>query len=231
MALVLNRFGDADALEAALCATVAGQLRLGIASRGEASMVVSGGRTPHGLFARLAATRLAWDRVTITLADERWVAADHPDSNERAVRARLLRGEAATARFIPLFNGAPEPWAGLERAHAALAQLRRPFDVVMLGMGEDGHTASLFPSAGRLAAPSAVATPDCIGVRPATAPHDRVSLTAAALLDTCLITLHFTGSGKWPVLCEALKPGAVDALPIRAVVQQDEVPCHVFWTR
>lgn len=230
MALVLDRFPHAAALETALAGEILSKLREGLAWRGRASMVVSGGRTPRGLFARLAATPLAWERVTITLADERWVPIEHPDSNERMVREQLLRGEAAAAGFIPLFNGAPDPWAGLQTAQAALAQLQRPFDIVVLGLGADGHTASLFPTADRLDAPATTALPDCIGVRPAGAAHDRLSLTPAALLDTRQLALHFTGSDKWSVLCEALKPGATDTLPIRFALQQHQVPCHVYWT-
>lgn len=230
MALVLNRYPDTDTLEAALSAAIIAHLSNGIEQRGTASMVLSGGRTPRGLFARLAATPLAWERVSITLADDRWVPAEHPDSNELTVRKVLLQGEAAAARFIPLFNGAPDPWAGLNKAHAALAHLARPFDVVLLGMGEDGHTASLFPIADRLPAPSQANMPDCIGVRPAKAPHDRLSLTPEALLNTRFLAVHFTGGSKWSVLCDALKPGPVETLPIRCVTQQNKVPCHVFWT-
>jgi len=230
MALELHRHADAAALDAALAETVAARLREGVCRRGRASMVLSGGRTPRGLFARLAATRLPWDRIRITLADDRWVPADHPDSNERTVRSVLLQHEAAAACFVPLYNGAPDPWSGLDAAQTALAQLPRPFDVVLLGMGEDGHTASLFPAADTLPAPSAAVTPVCIGVRPAGAPHDRLSLTPAALLDTRWLALHFTGAAKWSVLCEALEPGSVETFPVRSVIQQDQVPCRVYWT-
>lgn len=230
MALDLNRYPDAAALDAALAAQVIEKLRAGIERRGSASLVLSGGRTPRGLFARLAATDLAWDRVRITLADERWVPPDHADSNERTVRSVLLQDKAAAARFIPLYNGAADPWAGLDAACTAVAELPRPFDVVLLGMGEDGHTASLFPAADTLPSPSTAASGDCIGVRPAQAPHDRLSLTPAALLDSRWLALHFTGSAKWSVLCEALKPGPVDTFPVRAIIQQDQVPCHVYWT-
>ncbi|MDO9598212.1 MAG: 6-phosphogluconolactonase [Azoarcus sp.] len=230
MALELKRYADPSALDDALAGMVVEKLREGIARRGSASLVLSGGRTPRGLFARLAATDLAWDRVCITLADDRWVPPDHADSNERTVRSVLLQDKAAAARFIPLYNGAADPWAGLDAARAALAELPRPFDVVVLGMGEDGHTASLFPAADTLPPPSSATCADCIGIRPAKAPHDRLSLTPAALLDSRLIALHFTGAGKWSVLCEALKPGAVETFPVRTIIQQDQVPCHVFWT-
>ena len=226
----LQRFADTAALDAALAEAIVQSLREGIYQRGRASLVLSGGRTPRGLFARLAAAPLAWDGVTITLADDRWVPEDHPDSNARSVREALLRGNAAQARFVPLYRDTAAPWSALADSSAALATLPRPFDAVVLGMGEDGHTASLFPAADTAPAPSDAATPDLIGVRPLRAPHDRISLTPKALLDTRLLALHFTGAGKWSVLCEALKPGPVGQYPIRNVLQQEEVPCRVYWT-
>lgn len=226
----LQRFADTSALDAALAETIVQSLREGIYQRGEASLVLSGGRTPRGLFARLAEAPLAWDRVSITLADERWVAEDHEDSNARTVRETLLRSHAAPARFVPLYRDAADPWSALAASTEALASLPRPFDAVVLGMGEDGHTASLFPAADTLPPPSTAATPELIGVRPARAPHDRISLTPAALLDTRLLALHFTGNSKWSVLCEALKSGPVEVYPVRHVLHQEEVPCRVFWT-
>ncbi len=230
MAVEIHRHVDTDALDAALAEMVLEKLREGIYRRGQASLVISGGRTPRGLFARLAATRFPWDRVTITLADDRWVPLDHADSNESTVRSTLLQDNAAEARFVPLYNGAADPWEGLEACAAALAQIPRPFDVVLLGMGEDGHTASLFPAADTLPPPQHTSTPDCIAIRPAKAPHDRLSLTPAALLDTHMLALHFTGASKWSVLCEALKPGPVELYPVRTVLQQNEVPCRVYWS-
>ena len=191
MALELHRHADAAALDAALAEMVAGKLREGVRRRGSASMVLSGGRTPRGLFARLAATRLPWDRIRITLADDRWVPADHPDSNERTVRSVLLQHEAAAARFVPLYNGAPDPWSGLDAAQTALAQLPRPFDVVLLGMGEDGHTASLFP--GHAHDPAGLVHAVHGAPKP---PPDRVSLGLAALNDADEVIILVAGEGK-----------------------------------
>ncbi|MFN3988378.1 MAG: 6-phosphogluconolactonase [Rhodocyclaceae bacterium] len=231
--LELHRHTDADSLDAALAEYVLDGLRDGLAARGRASLVVSGGRTPAGLFARLCASPLAWDQVTITLADERLVPPEHADSNARMVRTQLLRDAAATARFVPLHDAAP----GQSAAHAAerlaptLAGLARPFDVVLLGMGEDGHTASLFPAADTTPPLAALPPGDCVAVHPTRAPHPRLSLTPQALLDTRRLALHITGAGKWTVLCEALKPGPAEDLPVRHVLHQARVPCRVYWTR
>lgn len=230
MTIELHRHVDGAALDAALAELVLERLRDGIYRRGRASIAVSGGRTPAGLFRRLAASTFPWDCVTVTLADERWVPPSHADSNERMVRDVLLRGAVAAARFVPLYNGAADPAAGLAACAAALAQIPRPFDIVLLGMGEDGHTASLFPQADVAPADGTSATADCIALRPTRAPHARLSLSPAALLDTQLVALHVTGAAKWSVLCDALKPGPVHALPVRHVLHQDQVPCRVYWT-
>lgn len=228
--IALQRFPDTAALDAALAAAIVQALCDGIRRRGAASLVLSGGRTPRGLFARLANTPLDWDRVWITLADDRWVPEDHADSNARTVREGLLQAHAAKARFVPLVRAEADPWSALAASAESLASLPRPFDAVVLGMGDDGHTASLFPAADTLPPPSPAATPELIGVRPARAPHARITLTPAALLDTRALALHITGAAKWSVLCEALKPGPVAAYPVRHVIHQNEVPCRVYWT-
>lgn len=229
MGVELLRFTDAPSLEASLAETVIEALRDGIYRRGRASMVVSGGRTPRALFERLAATGFAWDRVAITLADERWVPPEHPDSNERTVREVLLRSHAAQARFVPLYNGAADPWSGLSKCSEAIAALPRPFDVVLLGMGADGHTASYFPAQDQLPPPSPALGTHCLGVRPTQAPHDRISLTMPTLLDARLLALHLSGAEKWSVLCDALAAGPAEAMPVRHVLHQDRVPCRVYW--
>jgi len=229
MSVELLRFADAPSLEASLAEAVLEALREGIYRRGHASLVVSGGSTPRALFERLATSAFAWDRVSITLADERWVAPEHPDSNEGMLRQVLLRDRAAQARFVPLFNGAADPWAGLPERSEAIAALPRPFDAVLLGMGADGHTASYFPEQDQLPPPSDASSAHCIGVRPNRAPHDRISLTMPTLLDTRLLALHLTGTRKWSVLCDALAAGPAESMPVRHVLHQQRVSCRVFW--
>ncbi len=196
--------------------------------RGTASLVVSGGSTPKPLFEHLSRQSLAWDRVRVTLADERWVPADHEASNERLVRRHLLVGEAAAAELIGLKTPDPTPEAGREACERALARLPRPFDVVVLGMGGDGHTASLFPDAPELGAgldPETGHT--CLAVRPPAAPHPRMSLTLSAITGSRKLVLHITGEDKRQVYLSASKPGPAEELPIRAVLESGRV--EVWW--
>jgi len=211
---------------------VATLLRQGVAERGRALLIVSGGSTPVPFFQALARCALDWSAVTITLADERWVPPDHPDSNEALVRAHLLRANAAAAHFVPLYNGAATPAEGVPELEATLAALPWPADALVLGMGADGHTASLFPDAPELPYALLDAAPArCLAVAAPTPPNvpvPRVSLTRRALLDTRQLIVHLTGEDKLELLHQALLPGDVAEYPIRAVLQQHAVPCHIF---
>jgi 6-phosphogluconolactonase len=221
-------FEDRGALAAALAESIGADLASAVKARGEASLVVSGGSTPKPLFEALCQLELPWEKVGITLADERWVPADHEASNEGMVRSLLLRNRAAKARFVGLWNGAPSPEAGADAVAEALDGMARPFDVLVLGMGGDGHTASLFPGAAELAdGLDLERVSPVVAVRPSHAPHARLSLSLRALLDSRRIVLHVTGEEKYEVLERALGDGAEEELPIRAVLRRAEV--EVYW--
>jgi len=228
--LRLQRDADPATQAASLATAVAAQLRSAIAMRGAASLVVSGGRTPAAMFARLAREQLDWSRVQITLADERWVGFDHPASNERLVHVDLLRDAAAAARLIGMKNEAETPHAGAAHAWQMIGAMPRPFDVVLLGMGDDGHTASLFPGSAELAAGlDATAAPGCLGVRPVGAPFARLTLNLTALLDARQICIQIVGAQKWQVYEQACASGEVSAMPVRAILRQSSVPVDVYW--
>ena len=228
----LHEVRDADATSQAanLAAAIAARLAEGLNRRAAASLVVSGGSTPYPMYTQLAQHKLDWSRVQITLADERWVATDDADSNERQVRATLLRQRAAAARFIGLKNDASRPADGAVAAWAALAGMPRPFDAVVLGMGEDGHTASLFPRGPELVTGlDAWASPACIAVQPAAAAHARLSLNLAALLQSRRIFVQIIGALKWRVYERARAAGPSEDMPIRAILRQIAVPVDVYW--
>ena len=175
----LHAFADAPALAAALAAYVAEALRARIVRDGAAALAVSGGRTPVRFFEALARADLPWAQVGITLVDERWVRETSERSNARLVRDHLLQGPASAARFVPLANDAPSPEEGLYAVDEALDMLRFPLACAVLGMGEDGHTASFFPGGDRLAEAldpdgmqglMPMRAPGCVNLRCATAP-------------------------------------------------------------
>lgn len=224
----LREFADGATLVAALTQHVAQRLKEDLAQQEQAVLVVSGGRSPVPLFQSLSTQALVWSRVVITLADERWVPPDHEDSNEALVRRHLLKGRAATAQFQPLWTGRSTPEAAVPRLCEAFEALPRPFSQVVLGMGEDGHIASLFPDAAQLAEGLSTEAP-VLAVHPTRAPHARMSLSLHALLNSRDIVLMMSGPEKKAILERALGEGPVEELPVRAILRQSAVPVSVFW--
>jgi len=226
-----HRFPDSHALMRALSGEIQVDLAEAIAARDAASLVVSGGTTPGGLFDILCSETLDWGRVWVTLSDERWVDAATEASNENLVRTRLLKSQAAPARFIGLKNPAATPEAGVDWSWRALTRMPRPYDVVLLGMGPDGHIASLFPgSLGLARALDPAAAPACVAMNALSPPHARISQNLAALLDSRRIVLLITGEEKWAVYQRAKTPGSISELPVRAILHQQSTPIDVYWS-
>jgi 6-phosphogluconolactonase len=225
-----NRHPDLDTLSRELATQIAAILNAGIAARGLASLVVSGGQSPVKFFEHLRAQAVEWNRVCVALADERWVEPSDANSNERLVRDALLKDRAAAARFLGLKNAAPTPDLGAVSAWETFARVPRPFDAVMLGMGDDGHTASLFPgSPNLLKALNPEASAGCIGMWAPTPPQPRLSLNLTALLDARRIVVLIAGDSKWQTLLAARGSGAVQEMPVRAVLRQERTPVEVHW--
>lgn len=207
-----RRFENPAALDAALAMEVAERLQAAIVARDQASLVVSGGSTPLGLFQALAGCELAWHKVTVLLADERWVPHDHIDCNERMVREHLLTGPAQLANLVSLIDGYPDAAANLATVRQQLAAMGS-FDVVILGMGLDGHTASLFPDAPELR--EGLQTPEpALMTSPQRAPHERISLSLQRLQNTRHGVVHIVGEDKMSVLEQALGSDDRLAYPI-----------------
>lgn len=219
-----SNFPSVDALNKGFAEQIADLLRAGIAARGKASLIVSGGRTPQGMFAQLSEQTLDWSKVVISLADERWVETTDEASNEKMVREHLLKNKAAEARFVGLKNAAADAQQGVAGCVSEFTHIPAPFDVVILGMGEDGHTASLFPCSAQIKQGLDLNYPEpYLAVQPTTAPHWRMSLSLAALLDSRKLFLHLTGEGKKAVLSQALAGTDEFEMPIRAVLQRADV--------
>ncbi|GAB4069271.1 6-phosphogluconolactonase [Ancylobacter sonchi] len=225
----MHIFADGLALAEALADFVAGKLAARVARDGGASLAVSGGRTPTRFFEALSGRDLPWSKIGITLVDERWVRETSDRSNARLVRQHLLNGPAAAARFVALANDAPTPEDGLFAINEALEDLYWPLACAVLGMGEDGHTASFFPGGDRLS--EALDPEGSLGLLPmraAGAGEPRITLTLPVLLAADGLALHIEGEGKRPVLQAALADGPVEEMPVRAVLRASRPP-DIFW--
>ncbi|WP_133129685.1 6-phosphogluconolactonase [Legionella yabuuchiae] len=201
-------------------------IKQAIDQRGQAFLVVSGGNTPKPLFETLSTVPLDWKHVTITLADERKLPVTEQDSNERMVRETLLKNFAAEAKFISL-NDNTKSLSDVEQTIAALPT----FDAVILGMGEDGHTASLFPCSPELKLgldddmSSAV-----LEINPGHAPYQRISLTKKRLLDSRVVFLHLVGEKKLAVFNQALESVDPLEMPIRAFLHHTRCDVQVMYS-
>lgn len=194
----------------------------------EASLVVSGGTTPGPCFEILSGQPLDWSRVTVIPSDERWVAADDPASNEGLIRARLLQDRAATGKVLPFFHPGIDARQAPALIGQALSRLDPVFSAVLLGMGEDGHFASLFPDFDGLEQaldPRSVQV--CTVVKTSASPHQRISLTLAALLKSVHIVLLIFGVAKRRVLEAAMRGGS--GFPVEALLRETRVPLTVIW--
>lgn len=227
----LQQYESSEQLTQDMATHIVSELNKSIAQRGVASIAVSGGKTPIPLFKLLSQQVLPWSKVYITLVDDRWVDDTDDASNEKLVLTYLLQNEAKLANFIGLKNTAKTPFEGETFTQQKLSEFPVPFDVIILGMGEDGHTASLFPHAENLANGLDMASGKLVvGMTPLTAPLDRITLTLPAILNSRNIYLHLVGQSKKDVLEKALQGDDVTDMPVRAVLKQNQSNVIGFWT-
>ncbi len=229
MAWTLAQYASDADLVPVLAGEIAATLAAAVRARGRATLAVSGGSTPRRLFAALAARELPWSDITVTLVDERWVSPEHVDANARLVHEHLLQGPAARARFVSLTTSAATPFEAVAEVDARLRAQAMPLDVAVLGMGEDGHTASFFPEAAELPAALSDTRHLCCGLRPPRAPHLRMTLTLPCLLGASRLFLHLVGAGKRAVLETAMQDGPVAALPVRALLHNPRLPLEIHY--
>ncbi|MBF6023170.1 6-phosphogluconolactonase [Lysobacter niastensis] len=230
MPLSEHVFDDGASLATALAKAVAADLRGAIARRGKARLAVSGGSTPRAFLCELSKQTLDWAHVTVVPVDDRWVAPDHPRSNERLLRETLFQGAAAKAQLLPLRRPAPTPESALLPVLTQVANEGLPLDVAVLGMGEDGHVASLFPDLARrdIGLQSSGRAP-VLAIRSASAPEPRITLTLSAIFTAPSLYLHIEGAKKRAVLENAARDPR-STLPIRSVLAGAPVTPSLYWS-
>lgn len=230
MSWAINEYPDNQTLIKSLSSRIEELLRQRITDCGHASMAVSGGSTPAALYNALAEIDLPWSDVIVSLVDERWVDEDHPDSNAALVRRALIKDFAATARLVSMKTCAIDAFAGQLKLHRWLSASILPLDLVLLGMGNDGHTASLFPHAEGLS--EALDTTDpavCRAIRPSNMAVTRMSLSLRTLLGAGHRMIYIVGESKLKTLQAALQPGSVMDMPVRAILHNATVHTDIFY--
>jgi 6-phosphogluconolactonase len=230
MTFIVHEFSDNVQLVEVLGARICEILNAGIQRSGRASMAVSGGSTPADLYRALALQALHWDRVTISLVDERWVDAEHPDSNARMVNETLLQNRGRQAQLIAMKTCHEDAEQAVPQLHVLLRDTILPLDLVILGMGLDGHTASWLPGAAGLG--SALDENNQVlvcALHPEHGKYARMSLTRNAVIGARHRFLYIRGTDKRTVLNQALLPGSTHALPVRAVLHDSLHSTEVFY--
>ncbi len=226
----INRHADGQSLASAVVLGIARVLADAIDRHGQAVIAVSGGSTPRLLFQQLSKADIDWSKVTVVLVDERFVPPSHDRSNHRLVATQLLQNAAAFAAFIPLFSAGLTPAEAAAEASHKIEALDRSLDVVVLGLGTDGHTASWFPESPDL---PAVTDPKqkalVLPVEAASQPEPRLTLTQPVVRKARHAILHIEGEAKMAVLERALKTSPVEELPVRAILTQTKKPLQVHW--
>lgn len=223
----LNQFSNSSELAQSLAHKIATNLKDAISKNGKASLIVSGGSTPKIVFETLKNIDLGWKSVTVGLCDERWVESTHKDSNEKFIKETLLQSFASKAKFVGMHQTKYQANEAQEICSQNIKNQFDNFDVLILGMGNDGHTASLFPNNPKLN--EAYQTQNlCIAIKPSTAPHERMSLTLSAILTASNIYLHFEGDEKQKVFNEALDGENIYDIPIRTILNQNQKIVEVY---
>lgn len=233
MAWLWHDHANADTLAASVSTQLQAACSEAVASRGRALLALAGGRTPLPLYRRLASCPLPWSRVTVLPTDERCVPQDHRASNLRVITTVFAGAPDVDLESLTTIDG--DPQRSEAAARAMLARHRDDFDAVVLGMGNDAHTASLFPGAPQLdAALDPGSTVDACRIDPRPLPTDapfpRITLTVARLLRARTLHLLVTGTDKREVLQQAIASGDPRRHPIAAILHAPGALLHLHWS-
>jgi len=230
MSRQVNSFNSKEELIDSFSKKIIENLNVGIRQRGKATLLVSGGSTPKPLFEKLSHSDIDWSCVKIGLVDERWVDEDHKDSNAKLVKDFLLVNKASKATFIPLYQKGLKAQDSQEKCSNLVKNELFPCDVLILGMGDDGHTASLFPNKKELKDALDISRESyCISMTPDDAPHTRMSLTLSAILKAQNLYLHIQGKNKIEVYEKAISEQDYTKSPITAVLKNDIKNIEVYY--
>ena len=224
-----HHFLDQKELVHNLSLNIIAILQKAIQDKGSASLIVSGGSTPKPLFEELSSFEIPWDKVKIAQCDERWIPTSNKDSNEKLVKDYLLKNFAKKAQFISMYQEDIE----IQKAETICSKIYKeelfPFDVIILGMGGDGHTASIFPNNIKLEEAFNEENSLCVSMTPSDAPYDRMSLTKNAILSADNIYLHFEGEEKQKVYKKVLEGIDSKQMPIASILNQDNKIIEVYY--
>ena len=229
---IRKNFESRDTMAERLADQVAARLCDAIDVRGRAFLSVGGGRFPKPFFQKLSSRSVPWEKVSVVLGDERWVSPDDEASNEKLVKDNLLSGDASRAHFVGLKTIHQDPREGLEEIEHRLKSLPELLDVTILGMGEDGHTASLFPSASPEELEQALVPADAEQaalMNPSVSDVPRISLTLPRLRASRWIVVAAPGEGKLTTFNQAMAGDDVRLMPVRAILRQEDTPVEFWW--
>lgn len=220
-----HAFDEQETYLAELTDHITARLRHTVQDQGYAGFAVSGGKSPIPLFQRLSQADIPWEKIHITLVDERFVSPADPDSNEYLVRQHLLANRASKAQFTGLVSHPANIAKCVQQANSQ----NHDIAIVLLGMGDDGHTASLFPGAPQLAQALDTSRPErYVQINPPAAPYERISMTLAAILKAQHLVLAIAGQHKHDIYQQASRQ-ATPTLPVSYLIAQTGAPLDVYW--
>ncbi len=229
-------FEDRTAMQQALLTFCVDQLQQALADNDTTTLLVSGGSSPEPVYRQLSQADLPWERISIALVDERWVSRDHARSNAAFIASTLLQNKAADAPFVDMKNSAASANLGQPECNRRYLQLPKPWSLCLLGMGIDGHTASLFPFARGLESALNVSDPEslCSAIEANKSEvtgdiTERMSLSLSGILRPERLLLMMTGEEKRRVYEEAMSGSDLAEMPVRAALRQQQVPVDVYW--